>query len=36
MGETETIHDWRSSDRGCLSIGIGVDWGDSADVCEGA
>lgn len=36
MGETETIHDWGISDRGCLSVGTRVDWGDSAAVCKGA
>ena len=36
VGKAETIHDWGSSDCGCLSVGIGLDGGDSADVCEGA
>ena len=36
MGEAETIHDWGSSDRGCLSVGIGLDGGDSAHVCDRA
>ena len=36
MGKTETIHDWGSSDCGCLSVGIGVDRGNSAGFCDGA
>ena len=36
MGKTETIHDWGSSDCGCLSVGVGVDGGNSADFCDGA
>ena len=36
MGETETIHDWGSFDRGCLPLGTGLDWGNSEAVCEGA
>ena len=36
MGETQTVYDWGSFGRGCLFVGIGLDGGDSADVCEGA
>ena len=36
MGKTETIYDRGSSDCGFLSIGIGVDGGNSADFCDRA
>lgn len=35
MGEKKTIHDWRSFDRGCLSVGTGLDGRDSAAIREG-
>ena len=36
MGVPETIYEWGSADCGCLSVGIGLDGGDSAHVCDGA
>lgn len=34
MGETETVYDWGSFNRGCLFVDIGVDRGDSTTVRE--
>ena len=36
MGKTETIYDWGSSDCGYLSVGIGMDGGNRANICDGA
>ena len=36
MGETKTIYDWGSSDRGCLSVDTGLDGRDSAAVRQGS